>query len=284
MNNSKVISGGTRDPRAGGMFSKPNKSERASAWTVSCSNAGCPLLAAGQCIEMLILGPSCPYGKMTTRTGPTGRAGGYWKWLQDAKEELAGVPVLSSPPNKMAFIGDYVYLPYPHMDMCKAVPFLRHSCVFLSGSPFVPRGEWNIDTVLALVEFRPQSLMGGEITSYQKEHVPLFIQHLREQDGAMFQKLAAARPSLNVSPNYVGREAFLVTLKAGITIGGFHKDYPVVWEWDGSKLQTNSKHAYNSTWGKVSLSSFECEAIPEEGATVTVQDNSWVTESTRFAD
>lgn len=280
----KIIHGSTRDPRSGSIFSKPNRSERASLSTVSCCIAGCPLLKSGQCVMLVPLGSGCPYGKWNTSTGPTGRAAGYWEWLQDAKKQIEGVPFLSSPPTKLAFIGEYVYLPYPHASMCKEVPFLQHSSLFVAGLPFIRREDWTIETVLLLLGFRPQALIGGEIKSYQSESVPKMVAHIRECDPGMWESLIAVRPKLNVAQNYVGRKAVLRTLNSPLTFTVGHKDYPVTWTWDGESLTTQSRHAYNDTWGKLKQKSLSLKMVPEDDATLVVQGNDWVNESTVFVD
>ena len=185
----------------------------------------------------------------------------------------------------MEFVGDYVLLPYSYMTMCKSVQFTKHGGFISDGDPFLPREHWTSKTVLTLLDFRPQSLMGGEITQYQKEEIPKFLTHLREADPAMWAELISARPALNVTPNHVGRRALLSTLNHPLEWTECDKNnYPVTWKWDGKELTTTSMHSFNRTWGRVDVESVVIHAIPKSRATVVVQSNEWVNADTEFAD
>jgi hypothetical protein len=273
------------DPTRPSIFGKPAANARAETQVVYCKLAACPLRDAGCCTLRAPMFPDrCPYGRIGGENGPTKRAVSFRNWVTERKEKFKDVPYLKSAPKKLAFIGDYVYLPYAHMTMCKTVDFLSHSAFIVSGNPFLPRGCWKIDAVLRLIDFRPKSMMGGEITSYQTEEVPLFIQHLREGDAAMWAELIAARPELDTAPNYVGRKALLRTLNAPLTLPAKDSRYPVEWTWDGERVRTTSRHAYSSTWGGFDLGELELSAVPAERAVIEVRDNSWVCETTEFVD
>jgi hypothetical protein len=264
---------------------KASKNDRAACQVVYCKLAECPLRAIGCCSFCTPLSPDrCPYGRKVVEDGPTRRAAKFSQWISQRKKEGEGVPYLKFPPRKLAFIGDYVYLPYAHMGMCKAVPFLSHSGFMANGSPFIDRGDWVISTVLALINFQPEALFGGVIRQYQAEQVPLFITHIRECDPAMWAQLIAARPELDTTPNYVGRKALLKTLNAPITLPAKDKRYPVEWEWDGSALGTTDANAYSDTWGGVKLKSLSMVGMPVDDAVVIVQDNAWVNDATQFVD
>lgn len=278
---SRLVHYHVYDPSGPRLF-RFEKTARASAHGIHCKLAQCPLLDAGQCVFRMVFGPPCPYGNLTQETGPTKRARKFHHWVSERRDKQRSVGTLNAPPNRLAFIGDYVFLPYAHMTMCKSVPFLEHSS-FLSGNPFLPRESWTLAAVEALIDFRPQAMMGGEITSYQREQVPLFVQHIRELDPEMWRQLAASRPHLDTAPNFVGRKALLRTLNAPIDIPAKNAKYPVHWRWDGKRLLTTDTSAYDKTWGGIALESFELCGVPED-ASVVVADNSWVNESTVFVD
>ena len=263
---------------------KETRNSRASCTVIWCKLADCPLLASGACMWRPPLGwTRCPYGRVATEEGPTKRAQSCGDWIRNRQELHPGVGDVGYPAKRMALVGDYVYLPYVHADMNKSVPFLEHSGVFTSGTFLISREFWTLETVLAILDFRPQAMMGGEITSYQKDEVPLFLLHLRETDATMWAALIAVRPELDTVPNHVGRKALLRTLTPPIKWVSNHK-YPVVWRWDGEFVVTTSKDAYSSTWGNLKLESLELRARPETNAVVVVRDNAWVNENTEFVD
>lgn len=256
----------------------PSKSDPARATVYHCSQDDCPLRKVGQCIRA-----RCPYGRLVVRRGPTGRAKGYGAWLNAQRAEFAALRGPNTPPNKIAFIGDYVYLPYAHMDMLPG-PWLVQPTMFSTGVPFIPRSAWTVDFVLSLIDGSPQAYLGGEITNYREKSVPAFLTHLREVDPAMWRQVVERRPELDKAPNHIGRKALLRTLRPGITISASNAKYPVTWQWDGETLTTTDKAAYDSTWGNVKLASFVLAAIPEANATVNVESNDWVTPETVFVD
>lgn len=265
-------------------FFKQKANERATSRTLLCCQHDCPLLAQRKCIAVGPFSTRCPYGKWELATGPTKRARSLYSWIEEQRKKHPDVGMLGVATRKMAFIGEYVYLPYSHMDTCKDVPFLAHSAFFVSGTPLVPKEWWHIGTVEKLIDFRPQSMMGPEITRYQKEVVPEFLQHLREEDPKMWAELVERRPELDKDPDYVGRHALLKTLKPGITWTVNKRNYPVKWDWDGETATTSSLHSYNKTWGDLKPGEIELSMKPADDASVEVLDNDWVTKETVFVD
>lgn len=280
----KPISCSIFDPN--NSFFKQKANAKAECEIIYCEQTKCPLRDVGTCMLKPQIGWSkCPYGKVNVEHGFTRKARNYYTWIRERKEKYANVPCLKSPVKKLAFIGDYVYLPYAHMAMCERVPFLQHAFIMSSGTPLIKKEDWNIQTVLTLINYIPQALFGGTITSYQKEEVPLFLSHLREEDKEMWEQLIKEKPELDTTPDYVGRKALLKTVNYPITwMPKTNPKYPVEWTWDGEYLTTSSKHAYNSTWGNVPLESFELKAKPQDDATIEIQNNDWVNENTVFVN
>ena len=269
---SRVVSCAIFDPRK--TFFKQVSNSRSLCTTLSCTLRSCPLLAATTCVQAFVLGPAgCPYGSRHGEEGFTKRAGKLSGWLSDRRKRYEGVPYCDSPARKMAFVGDYIYLPYAHVDMNELLPF-EYGC-------FLPRPDWTLDTVCQLLDFRPRAWSGNEIVSYRQKEMPKFLLHLRETDAAMWGALIVERPALNTEPNHIGRKAILKTLNSPIE-WTTDKSYPVRWRWDGERIRTSSANAYSSTWGGLKLDEVVVEGVPAEDAVVVVQKNTWVNEATVF--
>lgn len=281
---SKLIAATVYDPRQPSIFGKGKKSERAEYKQIFCSCDSCPLRAKRQCIQISLFRTHCPYGEFRTETGPTQRAASYYGWVKDREKLAKQLGWMTFATNKLAFIGDFVYVPYSHADMRRDVPFTRHSAVFVSGTPFLKREDWTIENVLKLIDFHPQAMMGGEILSYQREEVPKLLTHLREVDPAMWEQLIARRPEFDTEPNHVGRKALLRTLAYPITIPPYDKRYPVAWHWDGEFATTTDRNGYEKTWGRIDPEAVEVKVKPAKNAEVVVADSSWVTNETIFVD
>ncbi len=202
----KPVSRNVFDPRHA-LFKQP-RNARAQCTTIWCKLESCVLRDAGSCSLCVLFGSSCPYGRLSREVGPTPRAQKFSTWIRERKEAYKDTPLLGCPASRLAFIGEWVYLPYAHMDMKKSLEFT---------GKMLRKEEWTIGTVLQLIDFRPQPLFGyGEIASYQQKHVPLFLSHLREVDPVMWTQVVASRPELNTQPDYVG----LPTGLRGRTFGG----------------------------------------------------------------
>lgn len=263
---------------------KEFRHDHAKATVYYCERPDCPLRARNMCILAPLIGwTRCPYGKVTSEQGPTPRAQKYNTWLTAQREKYGKLPNPQYPPKRLAFIGEYVYLPYAHMNLFTG-PWLTQGGYLQHGDQIIPRAAWTVELVLKLLAFRPQALFGGEIPSYQQKEMPLFRAHLQEEDQTMWQQVIAARPELDVAPVYLGRKALLVTLRPGITIGPYDKRYPVIWDWDGFLLTTHSPHAYEKTWGNIPRGELTLTMIPPADTTVIVTDISWVLPTTTFVD
>jgi len=214
---------------------------------------------------------------MRVETGPTKRAAKFCSWINEKKKQYAGKSLQRCDP-KMVRIGEYVYLPYPHLNLCKSITFARSA----TNSSFIHQDHWTVENVLRLIDFRPQAIFGGEITDYRKKEVPKILLHLREADPEMWQRVIISRPELDVEVNHVGRLARLVTLVPPVTWTA-GKTSPVTYTWDGEKVTTSSLNAL-SLFAEVKAKTVAIIIEPDEKTTVKVLDNSWVGSSTEFVD
>lgn len=281
----KVVSHLVTNPRRS-LF-RENRNKRATSETIYCSLEKCPLRDKGTCtLKPLLDWTKCPYGRIERREGYTSCAQKFSEWITKEKNRFPEVPVLKNPLQKLEFVGDYVYLPYTHMDHCKKVPFLERSTLLSNGQCLIKKKNWTLKTVLALIDYQPEDFLGGTISDYKQETVPIFISHIREQDPEMWSELVKERPELNKTPDYVGRHALLQTLKPPLewTCASYNGEYPVTWVWDGSYLYTNSMNAYQNTWGQCKLKTIELKAEPEDDTVIEIKDNNWVDEETIFRD
>jgi hypothetical protein len=178
----------------------------------------------------------------------------------------------------MAFIGDYVFLPYSHMDLAD-VGFVQKNIYFNVSCPFLLKENFTVDTVLYLLNFRPQAMMGGEITSYQKEEVPKFVKHLQEISPDLFDKVYEKSEKVRAiiqTYSYIGRKALLTSLTPNV--GKFVDIHKGEWTWDGEYITSkNSKAAF------VLVDKFEEIKIkPVPDAVVVITDNNQVNTDTVF--
>jgi hypothetical protein len=155
-----------------------------------CDNTNqCNHYKNGKCVcQPLIFSTiKCPHAKYGTSRGYSERASKYYTWKAEIKGRLS--PKVKTANEKLCICGDYVYLPYPHLDVwgTKVVEELQ-------GEHFIPISYFTADVIHQVATHRPHALMGGEITDYQAKHVPKFIQHLKEEMPDKYEEYAALYP------------------------------------------------------------------------------------------
>ena len=254
--------------------------EKAFCAIIKCDNcSNCDLYKQKQCVRASILNTQCPYGNVEVERGYTKRARSHFQWVNKRQKDYADyLNVLSGPVSKMAKVGDYVYLPYSHMNMNKSVPFMSHSQFLIRGMPFLKVEDFTVDNIVNICNFRPTALMGGEIKSYQKEVVPTFLQHLSESDNDLFMQLIESHPKMGdklKSFSHVGRHVLLHTLNLNIDIRDIHGG---TWFWDGKYLTSTNSHASFMLVNNPQ----EVRIKPRENSVVKVCNDTHVNENTKF--
>lgn len=209
----------------------------------------------------------CPYGTRNVEYGPTPRAKSHSDWVRKERKRYPGAST-KGPKPMLAVIGDYVFLPYPHM----FEDALYGKCL--------PLSEFTTEYVVSLVTRRPLSWFEQEIVSYQKEIVPNFLKHLRTQMPDMFVAILASgsehvrKKCAAISD--VGRSALLKTLAPNVgkveAVSGGTK-----WAWDGESLKIAGG---NFSWPK----SIDISLTPADDCVVKVTDDQQVLPNTKFID
>lgn len=248
------------------------------------------MYAKGSCVHRHILAQRCPYGFCRVQKGFTPRARNYRSWIADKKKEFEGVGRLDANPIKLCVVGEYVYLPYSNMnDEELGAPFLSHSVLFAEGSHFMKTEDFTAEVALKLSKYRPRAMLGNEITSYQKEQVPQFLQHLKEEMPEMFAEVVKdpeVAEKVKACSN-VGRKALLRTLRPGCVLeyrSGREKSVEATWKWDGEYL--TSEDARPSIWlvPNREFESCHVKIKPKPDAEVTVTSEDQVTDKTEFVN
>lgn len=141
----------------------------------------------------------------------------------------------------------------------------------------IKKEDFTPEFIVELIKYRPYALMGGEISSYQKEYVPKFCDQLKRFMPDMYTRVCEIYPeirSLVENIDYTGKRAKLMTLLPGEV-----KLSTKILEWDGELLHGEGYQI--SFWG---LDDEEVTIIPNENTIVTICDNSTVTDETEFEE
>ena len=201
-----------------------------------CSLDSCSLDDRGECIND-IYGYQCPHGYRTVEASPKKRAK---SWITRKKEAEKATPDPPRRPHKiLAFIGDYVWLPYESMEQCEGItleaagqdPWSRQG-------GFLKKEDFNADVVVRLAEMRARSTFGsGEYLGYQQETVPRFLHAVKYKAPDVWAEVLEKRPNIAERlPTFrsIGLPAKLLPIgkTAGATVRGC-----MVLSWNGEQMK-----------------------------------------------
>lgn len=260
---------------------EPSKlSDRAVHTTIRCSNSeNCDLYKRGECslLVPIFSGHRCEYGSKNKETGFTKRARNYYKWVSQRKEANKDTGSLKYFSTKIAQVGEFIFLPYPHMDLNQAIPFKNHSGFFSSGDAFIKKDDFTISNIIKICDYKPQAMFGGEIKSYQNEQIPKFVIHLKEQFPKIFDELSKEYPRvLEIVKNHsnIGRSAIIETLNPNV---GTFPSQGVDWVWDGEYLKAENYSSFIFI-----AKADEIRVKPKPGQYIKITDDLQVNENTVF--
>jgi len=261
------------------VFNPAFKEVKARCEFTYCNNSdNCEMYKNGKCVNQryMLCSILCPHAKRNIEEGFTKRASKFYSWQDDKKKQYAEfLDKITIENSKLSLCGDYVFLPYPHYKN------YVNPLDFIVNEHFCKLEDFTVDNIKTLLTFRPRALMGGEITDYQKIHAPKFIQHLKEEMPEKYRELKEIFPELmkiykDIETNYVGRKAYIKTLKIGAEI--FNKGKFI---WNGEKLISEN---FNSAFIPFDIKIGRLELIPEDNSTVEITDNAQVDKNTKFID
>ncbi len=263
--------------------------------TIFCKDCeNCSLYKNGKCLNVADrFGgyAKCPVGKVEHAKGYTHRAAKY----QDFREKVVKDEVyhkLSYPQNcDFAIIGNgmlflnlrYVRVWKPSEQEIKDWHYVTDALGYavrerVVGKDWIclPAEEVSIELLYRILSYQPIAMMGGVIKEYQDKIVPNILDGMRRTAPELYKQLTDVYPDLKEkTPNYVGRYAYIMSLRDGLEIsdngtkGIKQGDKIFVSNFTSSFLPFNGKNAI-------------CEITIDERATIKILDNNWVDDNTIF--
>jgi hypothetical protein len=277
----KLIHAHVYDPNTPNIFFKAKANDRAELHTVSCATSDrCELYARGECAARRLMA-GCVYGRASITPGPTKRSQSCRTWVRERKAETAAVGQIKAPVDKMARVGDYIWLPYAHIDI------VLTGEVNLGSSwrgQFILAERFTAPLVATICEGHPRAIFGGEIINYQREDVPKFVNHLVEVYPDLAREAAPMSPRLQglmATLTKVGRKARVWTLLPNVGLFRGGASSPACWRWDGEALTTEDSKGFPP------FSPFDAttmRVVPGKDAVVVVTDDAQVGPDTVLVD
>lgn len=252
------------------------KKESSEATQIICSAYDkCELYAKGRCVCRglnLFSWDNCKFGKAKTISGPTRRAKSFGTFQRVYKESDTYEKVKAPEDQKIFRVSGYIgvklkYVGYDDEKNCLTDP------TFTSGNwEFIEEENFNNDFIHHVCTFESRAMMGGIIKSYQKEAVPEFLYQLKTYLPDIYNRFVQEYPEFSVKEvNYVGKKAYVKTLRKGCVIKGF--------TFDGEYLYNPN---YHITFFFIDNAQTEVKVKVTDDMVVEITDNSQVDENTMF--
>lgn len=274
-------------------FKNRNDREKLTVYYCSMSDQ-CPQYKSGHCIlkENINLWAThkCPFGRKEVKYGYTPRARKFGDILKNfeknnqclPKDHLKvrqNRPALAELPNSL-FLLDMNYLINSFDNLYEKKLNNYHIPDY---KQIFERDKMTLDFFKILIDYKPRSLMSGEIVKYQEEEVPKLLSSIRKYFPKIYQGLLEEYPKLkDLQVNYMYRLAKLHSLlpgKVATHVGLNHnikgKD---IGFWDGQKLTLETEIAKYTNLKCNGKGTIQISFIPDDGAEVYIVDENTVDE------
>lgn len=189
------------------------KSDRERVTIYFCKNLeNCDAYKREKCVMQNGFGHRCPYGKVERKEGFTKAARKCGELIRNMQSKYGEIAYATKDLRFVCYIGDYVYLNLPHL--INYSNSIRDNKFFIDND-IIRRENFTPEFLVELIKYQPRALMGGVISSYQKEDMPKFCTQLKRYVPDMYENVKKIYPeieSLIENVNYVGKRAKLITL------------------------------------------------------------------------
>ncbi|MFW6015273.1 MAG: hypothetical protein ACOCRK_02400 [bacterium] len=200
---------------------------RARVYKYKCFLDGeCPLYKNNKCLLVNILSSGCVYGETEVQESVTKRAKSYLGFIEKWESESNKYKQIEGYYNKcLCQIGEYIYLPYSFMNNIEGkeleIPFEQYDNLFISGSRFMRKEDFNVETIIKLTKLVPRAFLTGQgIKEYQEKILPTFLHHLRNKFPKLYSDVIKKDSSIK---EYIDNIKFPDELKCSLKYIPFNK-------------------------------------------------------------
>lgn len=137
----------------------------------------------------------------------------------------------------------YVYLPYINNTFADGSFASKHKDVFLNGNTnYIKKEFWTVDLINDILNYKPCSIFGNEITEYQEKYMPMFLLNVKKHFPALYENLDR-KTDKDERELLLGKYVPLKTLKPGI-VGDVQGVVLLAdrWNYDGEYLTAGEEY------------------------------------------
>lgn len=209
----------------------------------------CSLYKNNKCLNVTSLyGSYCKFGDIEKIQGYTSKAKKYYDFKRKYENDETHNK-LKRPKTKFAIIDNYIYIDTTYVKLIKNEE--NKYCVkesFYHGICWIEKENFNIDLLYEIFTYKPQAMLGGEITSYMEEEVPKILSDIKRLIPNFYNDFINKYKEFNNKVDYIGREVYINSLRKGIELihdGNvfiFDGEYLICNNWSGTFMPFNSKY------------------------------------------
>lgn len=238
----------------------------------------CSFYKQGKCFSAGRWKQDCKYGRKYRERGYTSRARKYYefknKWNSDDSYNK-----LEEPDNIIGKIGDMFVLNTGYLYENEGGGYYIDTHFGKSPLIYISKKEFTNDLIKLICDGKPKTIFeSSEIKMYQEKIVPRFLYELKTEFKEIYENFIREYPEYeNKKINFVGRRAYINTLKNGAELSDCHKN---IW-----KIENDEIVCYEwSTWLPFGKTPTETRIKITDDMTCEITDNNQVKEDTRFKD
>lgn len=156
--------------------------------------------------------------KRVVRTGYTKKSRKYRDIYYDMKSKYPELEDKIKPYNDtLKDCGSYVYIDLPYLDTIRSNSFVsNHPNIFVNENQnYIKKECWTPDLINDILNYKPRSVMGNEITEYQEKYMPMFLLNVKKHFPALYENLDR-KTDKDERELLLGKYVPLKTLKPGV--------------------------------------------------------------------
>lgn len=236
----------------------------------------CSFYKNGKCFSVGRWKSNCKFGKKEIIKGYTSRANKYYEfkttYMSDEKYNS-----LKEPDTKIGIVDDIVILNLQYIKIDENMIIKENVTFGKDELVYIPLEKFTNNMIKRICDIRPRTIFDNvPIKRYYEEIIPRFLYELKTNFNDIYTRFINEYPEYHKEPNFVGRKAYIYSLKDNIEIvdrkGKFiKKDGHLIGEYRDCFLPFNSNKA-------------QIDIEIDENMVCEIDDNDWVNENTKFAD
>lgn len=238
----------------------------------------CTFYNKGKCFCAGRIGPNCKFGNKQNVQGYTSRAIKYNEFRRKYREDECYAK-LDEPNNKIGKIEDVFVINMGYLHEREGGGYKIETSLFSRELIYISEKQFTNSLIKLICDGKPRTIFDNkEIKSYKEKDIPRFLYELKIDFKEIYDKFIKEYPEYkDIEMNFIGRYAFIKTLKNGTELLDCHKN---IW-----KIENDEIICYKyKTWLPFGKTPTETRIRITDDMKYQITDNAQVDDNTKFED